>query len=167
MLFGAITAEGLVPRKAPIFFTEYLKKKCKKIGKKKCTLDNKIYADFISKDFVKHLNKDLEDPLDDYIWQDDGDKKHRTKHVLGTLSETFAHRVNTKFQCDKYADVWPIENVWAIIYQWLPSQDFENIEQLKKGIKKVWKQIDSDLCNKMMESIPRRLKAVIARKGEQ
>ncbi len=34
MLFGAITAEGLIPREKPIYFTDYLLRNVKKLTKK-------------------------------------------------------------------------------------------------------------------------------------
>ena len=39
------------------------------------------------------LERDLSNDLSWYIWQDDGDKKHRTAHVLETLAEVFDERV--------------------------------------------------------------------------
>ena len=167
MLFGGITSEGLLPRNKPIFFTEWLHKKCAEIGKEKKTLDNKIYASFIKDKFVPTLERDLEHILSDYIWQDDCDKKHRTQHVLSELNSVFKQRIDPKKQCAKLADVYPIENVWGIIYEKLRGQEFDSIDELKRFITKIWRQIDAELCQKMMRSIPYRLKAVIDNKGEQ
>ena len=167
MCFGGITAEGLVPRNGPIFMDQMLKKKCKKFNKEKKTLDNRIYADMIKLDFRRILERDLIHDLSHYIWQDDGDKKHRTAHVLETLNGVFAQRVDVKTQSDKMADVWPIENVWGMIYSMLEDKEFANLDALKRAIRKVWREITPEQCKKMMESIPRRLQAVIDRDGEQ
>ena len=99
--------------------------------------------------------------------QDDGDKKHRTKHVLEEFKSVFKQRIDPQRQCDKMADVWPTETVWAIIYEKLRGQEFDNIEDLKMAVIKVWREIYSKICQKMMRSIPHRLKAVINNKGEQ
>ena len=167
MLFGGITSEGLVPRNEPIFFTEWLSKHCKKIKKEKKTLDNRIYADFIKKTFAQRLRRDLNDDLSEYIWQDDGDKKHRTRHVLETLKGVFSQRIDVQHQADKMADVWVIENVWGIIAEKLRGKTFSDMASLKRSIRKSWREIDQEMCTKMMTSIPSRLKAVIRRKGEQ
>eukprot|EP01083_Nonionella_stella_P123999 374017_1 len=61
---------------------------------------------------------------------------------------------------------------------WVDSDDDEEIldkghekyspgVMLFGGIRKQWKLINSEICSKMMHSIPRRLKAVIDRNGEQ
>ena len=163
-------SEGLLPRNGPVFFTgkgSWLQKHCKKIKKAKCTLDNRIYADFISKYFVRRLRNDLVDDLADYIWQDDGDKKHRTKHVRERLSEVFEQRLDPDHQADKMADVWPIENVWGMLTESLRGRVFKSNASLKRAINKAWKDIDAATCSKMMDSIPKRLLAVIKRNGEQ
>ena len=167
MLFGGICAEGLLPRNGPIFFTEWLSRKCVEIGKEKKTLDNKLSAIFIKQEFVPTLIRDLDGDLDQYIWQDDCDKKHRTKHVLKELKTVFKQRIDPARQCCKLADAYPIENVWGILYEKARGTEFDNIEQLKRFVSKTWKAIDKDICSKMMQSIPLRLGAIIQNNGEQ
>ena len=167
MLFGGICSEGLLPRDEPVFFTEWLHQKCEEINKEKKTLNNVLYAEFIEDYFVPILEDDLNEDLDEYIWQDDGDKKHRTAHVLSQFKSVFNQRIDPKRQCDKMADVWVIENVWAILYEKLRGQEFDDIEDLKKEVIRIWREIDASLCKKMMRSIPYRLKAVIDNNGEQ
>ena len=57
--------------------------------------------------------RDLNDDLDDYMQQDDGDAKLRTKHVLTELKTVFRQRIDPKHQVNKMADVWRIENVYG------------------------------------------------------
>ena len=54
------------------------------------------------------------------------------------------------------ADVWPIENVWAILKQKVMEQEPKSKEQLKKVITKAWQEIDKDknLCKRLISSIP-------------
>ena len=62
------------------------------------------------------------------------------------------------------ADVWSIENVWAIVKQRVKAKEPSNKAQLKRVITTVWKEINENvvLCNKFMQSIPSRLEAVIS-----
>ena len=146
-LLGGICSEGLLPRNGPVFFTgknSWLKKHCAKINKSKCTLDNRIYAEFITKHFVRKLRNDLEDDLDEYMWQDDGDKKHRTKHVKEKLNEVFHQRLDPDHQADKMADVWPIENVWGIL-----AEDWEG-ESLKMTLR--WNEPSTNRGEKSVQT---------------
>ena len=70
---------------------------------------------------------------------------------------------------DKMADVWPIENIWSIVKTKLDEEEYNTLEELKSAIRKVWKDLnkDKDLLRRMIDSIPRRLEAVIRRGGEQ
>ena len=67
------------------------------------------------------------------------------------------------------ADIWPIENIWAIIKQDLDGQDLKNIQDLKAGIRASWRRISNNntLCKDLISSIPKGLKAVIKKKGNQ
>lgn len=110
-LWGGIW-EGLIPKEGPFFFTDWLIEECKRIKKKKKTLDNRTYARFIRTVAARYIRRSMGD-LDDIIFQDENDKKQRTPHVLSTLSELFPERIPVNRLCAKYADVWPIENVWG------------------------------------------------------
>ena len=67
------------------------------------------------------------------------------------------------------ADIWPIENVWAIVKDRVKAEEPKDKAALKRVIKKVWKEINLDkvLCKKLMKSIPDRLEAVISVDGRQ
>ena len=67
------------------------------------------------------------------------------------------------------ADVWPIENVWALIKAEVKAMDPQTKEELRISIKKSWARMakNEDLCKKLIGSIPARLQAVIKKKGRQ
>ena len=60
MLFGGICADGSLPWRKLIFFTEWLNEKYIEIGKEKNTLNNVIHAQFIKEEFVTVLERDLD-----------------------------------------------------------------------------------------------------------
>ena len=67
------------------------------------------------------------------------------------------------------ADVWPIENVWAILKQKVMEQEPKSKEQLKKVMNKAWQKINKDkaFCKRLISSIPLCLQAVIDLDGRQ
>ena len=67
------------------------------------------------------------------------------------------------------ADVWVIENVWAIVKEKVKAAEPSNKEALRKVIIKAWREINKDkpLLVRLMSSIPKRLQAVIDKDGAQ
>ena len=67
------------------------------------------------------------------------------------------------------ADIWPVENIWSIVNELVKSKEPKNKVQLKTIITRVWREINSEqeLCKRLMQSIPARLEAVIAKEGRQ
>ena len=62
------------------------------------------------------------------------------------------------------ADWWPIENVWSIIKDKVSVDDPQTKHQLKRSITKIFGRVSImiKLCaRKLIESIPKRLEAVI------
>ena len=63
-------------------------------------------------------------------------------------------------------DLNPIENLWCIVKTKLTSKHYCNIQELKEEIVRLWcTDISKDLCEKLVESMPRRIRAVIGNKG--
>jgi hypothetical protein len=65
------------------------------------------------------------------------------------------------------ANIWPVENIWSIVREMVKSKEPKNKAQLNTIITRVWREINSDkeLCKRLMQSIPGRLEAVIAKEG--
>ena len=72
--------------------------------------------------------------MENYIWQDDNDSKHRTEIVLDTVDEFFNEsvRISISQQAAKMADIWPIEKVWEYLNEKMKGEQFKTIEDLKK-----------------------------------
>ena len=101
------------------------------------------------------------------LWQDDPATIHRSRVALKAVNETFPRRVPHETQGKKMADVWPIENVWAIVKEDVKSADPQTKAQLKSAINRAWERIDNDksMCRRLIESIPRRLGGIMQKKG--
>ena len=117
--------------------------------------------------FDLYFKDSLGGKYDDWIFQDDKDSKHGTQHAKDAVASIFTQRLDPNHIAPKMADMWPIENVWAIIHNDLDIKEFENVKQLKRAINISWRKIDSKLCERMISSIPRRLKAIIKKEGNQ
>ena len=164
MIWGAVTAKGLIPSESPIFvsdlFQEYEKPHPKSVN-------GKMYADMVREKAHQAVLKLY--PNGDGIWQDDGAKIHRCPEALEAVDDCFKFRIDPKIQAPKMADFWPIENVWSIVKGKIASKTTNTLQQLKKEIIIAWKEIDSDkdLCRKLVNSIPKRAEAIIKKNGSQ
>jgi hypothetical protein len=67
----------------------------------------------------------------------------------------------------KFADVWPIEEVWWILKEKIRGEQFSNSEQLKSRVNKDWEKKTCNDCKKMIDDIPKKLVDVIKSGGEQ
>ena len=60
-------------------------------------------------------------------------------------------------------DLNPIENLWGVVARrvYKDGRKFTTVEELKDGIRKAWASIDGSLMRNLVESMPRRIFAVI------
>lgn len=91
------------------------------------------------------------------------------KIALEAVARNFKERIPHDLQASKMADVWPIENVWAILKSDVKQKDPKNVKDLRSAINASWRRMsqDTNLCKRLITSIPARLKAVIKKKGSQ
>ena len=163
MIWRGISFQGLVPPQAPLFVDEM----CKKYDSTSKTVKANTYAQMIKNEVRNGVDRVF--PNGDAIFQDDGASIHRLQVSLEAVSSTFSSRVSPKDQASKMADVWPIANIWSIVKTKLDTKNHKNLPELKSDIKKIWREIngDKEMLRRMMASIPRRLAAVIQKKGDQ
>ena len=64
-------------------------------------------------------------------------------------------------------DLNPIENIWDIIDDRLKTMRPRNLKELQSMIEQIWDNITEETCKKLVDSMPRRLKAVNALREEQ
>lgn len=168
MLWGGVCVNGLLPKKNPIFFNEWLKLYVERENKIKQTMDSRAYMQFLTEKVFPMLRKELgENVFDTWVWEDDPDTKHRTAPVLELIRTTFSNRLSVVEQCGKMSDILPIENVWGILRTKLDGMEFKDVEELKSKISQKWREIDADICSSLMLSIPKRLQAVVDKQGNQ
>ena len=62
-------------------------------------------------------------------------------------------------------DLNPIENLWEIVNRRINREGVRNKDQLFEQIQKAWAAIPQSFIDHLIESMPRRCKAVIDNKG--
>lgn len=163
LLYGGLSSRGLIPRNSSIFVDEWLKRECRKINKERMTMDRFLYIKLIEEELKPHID-DLYDDVS-VIWQDDADPKHRSRYALDQIEEMFHERIEPEEQASKMSDIRPVENLWAYIKEKLEEEEFSNLSSLKQRIVTIWKSITPAMCSKWINSIPKRLQALIEKKG--
>lgn len=163
MIWGGISARGLIPSESPIFVSDL----SAGYNPRPKTVNSEMYADMIREKAGPAILALY--PEGDAIFQDDNATIHRSRVSLTAVAETFNRRLDPAIQASKMADVYPIENIWSIIKTKLDSKHVHTLASLKRQIKIIWREIDQDkeLCRKLMASIPKRLAAVISKDGSQ
>lgn len=100
----------------------------------------------------------------DFLFQQDNDPKHTSAKA----KEWFEHyRIEPMKWPAQSPDLNPIEHLWDHLKRQLNS--YENPPsgtiELERRIKHEWNNINPEICRKLVESMPRRLKAVIKARG--
>ena len=63
-------------------------------------------------------------------------------------------------------DLNPIENLWQIVKNKLQTKSLNSRDNLKREISRVWYlEITKEVCENLVSSMPRRIKAVLENKG--
>ena len=130
-------------------------------------LTGNLYAQFLKEKAIPEVKKVFGISFSDAIWQDDQDKKQRMQIVLDVIKENFSERIETEDGDAKFADCWPIENVWVMLKEKMRGIDFCDEDSLIQCVNKEWKNITLKQCQRMMNKIPERLLKVIKNNGAQ
>lgn len=165
MFWGGICSLGLIPKSGPINFTKYLQDQ-RQGQRGRMYMTGELYARFLREKAIPAIRTVVGD-LDDVIFQDDQDKKHRARVAMDTVNEFFIQRVDSSDGDAKFADCWLIENVWGILREKVRGKTFKDAAALTRCVNKEWKQITPEQCAAMMKKMPGRLLKVIEAQGEQ
>lgn len=62
-------------------------------------------------------------------------------------------------------DLNPIENLWSFLKNEIKKEDTSSLPKLKATLQRVWESLPQDKLQSLVDSVPRRLQAVIKKKG--
>ena len=100
----------------------------------------------------------------DIIFQQDNDPKHTCRLVKNWLEEQEFRTIVWPAQSP---DLNPIENLWGCLKRKLAEHENSpnGIHELQERVQVEWERMPVEECQKLIESMPRRVQAVLKAKG--
>lgn len=128
----------------------------------------KINGILMADTYIDILCENLETSLlrvgleDNFVFQQDNDPKHTAKKT-----QTFfrSNRIKLLDWPPQSPDLNPIENLWSILDEKIDKTGVTNKENYFAALRKTWEELDKKYLQNLVESMPRRLQAVIKAKG--
>ena len=88
------------------------------------------------------------------------------KHTARTVKKWFVdHKIDVMKWPAQSPDLNPIENLWNIVKKFINTVQTKNKDDLWTQIQQAWYAIPVTTCRDLVESMPRRVQAVIASNG--
>uniref|UniRef100_A0A3B4X3B6 Tc1-like transposase DDE domain-containing protein n=1 Tax=Seriola lalandi dorsalis TaxID=1841481 RepID=A0A3B4X3B6_SERLL len=129
-----------------------------------CFLRSKVNA-VVYQEVLEHFVLPAADQLygdADFIFQQDLAPAHSAKATSTWFKD---HGIPVLNWPANSPDPNPIENLWGIGKRKMRYARFNNAEELKATIRATWARITPEQCHRLIDSIPRRIAAVIQAKG--
>jgi len=125
-------------------------------------INAKSYIDLLNQHLLPFLSN-LERP-NEYTFQDDNATVHRARVVTKWKEENLLSSLSWPAQSP---DLNPIEHAWDKLERAVRTRKLHprTIEELSIYLKEEWLKIDPNYLQKLVESVPRRVEAVIQKKG--
>ena len=103
-------------------------------------------------------------PRDQLVFQQDNDPKHRSKLATSWFREAGVRQMPWPAQSP---DLNPIEQLWQQLKTKIGSSPVpaRGVHELWERVEKEWEKIPVETCQRLIESMPRRIEAVIETKG--
>jgi Transposase/DDE superfamily endonuclease len=132
-----------------------------------CRIDGRMDGDL----YIKILEEDLQASIRHYgkcagdvIFQQDNDPKHTCKKAQAWFQDSDFEVLQWPAQSP---DLNPIEHLWGHLKRRLSSYETapRGMQELWERVEEEWEKIDAGVCQNLIESMPRRVEAVLKAKG--
>src|SRR5215469_12370996 len=126
-------------------------------------MDATLYTSILD-DYMFTTVDDFGMGRDDFVFQQDNDPKHTSKLAREWFDK---HSVELLDWPAQSPDLNPIEHLWQHLKRKLVAYEKHptSMHELWQRVQTEWEKIDKDICAKLIESMPKRVAAVLKAKG--
>jgi hypothetical protein len=123
-------------------------------------MDAKLYVDIINNNLIASAER--MGIKDNFIFQSDNDPKHTSRLANKWFTENKVERLEWSPQSP---DLNIIEHLWDELDRSVAKSRRKSIAEFRKALYECWEQIGKEVIDKLIESVPKRLQAVIDANG--
>ncbi len=121
-------------------------------------MDSNMYCDILKQKMMPSLQKLCRTA----VFQHNNDPKHTAKMTTALLMKL---KVKVMEWPSMSPDLNPIEHMWGILKRKVEKHHVSNIQQLRDVIMEEWKRMPATTFAALVNSMPRRIKAVLDNNG--
>jgi hypothetical protein len=126
-------------------------------------MDGELYKQILEDELqasINHCGKNTQD----FLFQQNNDPKHKSHKASHWFQD---HDYEVMLWPSQSPDFNPIEHLWVALKQRLADYEVspKGIVELWERVQVEWEKIASEVCQNLIESMPRRMEALIKAKG--
>lgn len=117
------------------------------------------YRTILEQHMLPHATETMDE---DWVFQDDNDPKHSSRLVKNWIQVNNVNRMEWPSQSP---DLNPIEHLWEELERRIRTKNYSKPTDLMNALQQEWNRIPTNVLRNLVDSMPRRCKAVIKAKG--